>query len=547
MKRIGNILLTLLLCCSIFTKVEAQSADLDQRVSWEYFDVRLEDALSEISQKYSIRFSYSAYYIPVDRIVSTRVNSEPLGDALNDLFENTGVIYKSIGDQIVLRANDKSTQKRSISYNSKPQPSSPKETKREEEINTSTTSSTTTILTPVPKTREQSMPAELEDKDEYIFQAPKVAKEETNATRYEYHGRARSKIPQALTPVEIMPVTISDFAEDNGIRTKKGIEIDLTKYKAFVERIELRIEEQLDRTEQAAEKAWDNVTANLEEQKAKRQAKREERKLRKADKANDKRLTKTENETKEEEEQETTDEPIVEEEETKVNEEVFDEEREEELEERFVQVSLLPFVGTNFGKSRKVENKVSANVLWGVNGGVEGIEVGGLVNSVRRDVNGVQVAGLGNLVRGEVNGVQGAALLNVAGEGGKNIQVAGLVNYAGGNAGLQVAGLSNVSKDKVATAQISAFFNKATYVKGVQIGLINVVDSIGIAPIGLINIVKSGKNKYNKVELATSETFDGIVELKFGAKRLYNIIHGGYKWDQDANSWAIGFGLGTAF
>lgn len=277
--------------------------------------------------------------------------------------------------------------------------------------------------------------------------------------------------------------------------------------------------------------------------------------------------------------------------------------------QRLAQVSILPFVGTNAFRSAELTNNVSLNVFWGVNGGVEGLEVGGFFNHIRNDVLGVQVAGLGNTVggntigtqasglfnvnQGKMQGVQAAGLFNIAGKtdavqgaglfnvtsddfagvqisglfnvsAGKadGIQASGLFNYANGRTKAQFASLFNVAKD-VHVGQASALLNVGKKVSGFQIGLINVADTVSGMPIGLLNIVKHG---YNHVEFAAGEALYANIGLKLGARSFYNIFHIGARWDDvqvtqpsiaagpDPNAtqsstlmtWGLGYGIGTS-
>jgi len=265
---------------------------------------------------------------------------------------------------------------------------------------------------------------------------------------------------------------------------------------------------------------------------------------------------------------------------------------------RKAQVSVLPILGTNFTESHELTNKVSVNLLWGINGGVDGVEVGGFVNTVYEDVEGLQIAGLGNTVRGEVEGTQVGGLFNLTCQKVRGVQVAGLFNISGASSSTQVAGLFNYSggvtsgtqaslffnrakegadltqvagifnrnggnaklqasllynkAENVRSGQYSLFFNKAQEVRGVQFGLINVADTVSGVPIGLFNIIKKG---YKRFELATSEIFWVNAGYKFGARRFYNIVQLGMRWD-DLNpdklietpiSWTLGYGLGTLF
>lgn len=261
---------------------------------------------------------------------------------------------------------------------------------------------------------------------------------------------------------------------------------------------------------------------------------------------------------------------------------------------RLAQVSLLPFLGTNTHRSNEITNKVSVNLLWGTNGGVDGLEIGGLLNSVKNDVQGVQVAGIGSLVGGEVKGtqvggifninqghtagvqiagminiteasaaiqaaglgnivggaatgVQAAGVFNITGGDAKGVQAAGLFNHSGGEVKTQFATLFNVAKG-VKGGQASLLFNKGKTVEGFQIGLFNFSDTISGLPIGLLSIVRQG---YNRFELSGSELLFANAGLKLGAYSFYNIFHLGLRWDEapagnTAMSWGLGYGLGSA-
>lgn len=135
------------------------------------------------------------------------------------------------------------------------------------------------------------------------------------------------------------------------------------------------------------------------------------------------------------------------------------------FQDRAYQVSVLPGIGTNGPVSSIVDNKISLNVLAGYNHGVEGFEVGGLVNIIEEDVTGLQVAGIGNVVGRNTLGLQTAGVFN---------------HNLGSVTGIQVAGVSNTSLDTVYGIQASGFSNVAT--KKVT----------GIQAAGFTNIVKDG-------------------------------------------------------
>lgn len=186
-------------------------------------------------------------------------------------------------------------------------------------------------------------------------------------------------------------------------------------------------------------------------------------------------------------------------------------------------------LGTNGLKSYDFSNNMSLNMLIGLNGGVEGLEFGGLGNINTGIVNGAQFGGLFNITKGDVNGVQfgghlnithgnviggqfsglvnvntgdikgiqGAGILNANKGNTEHIQISGLINSNYGNMrGLQISGILNANlnkpkKENVELVQLSGLINQnASPMKGAQISsILNVsVDSLKGAQIGLINI-----------------------------------------------------------
>ena len=129
------------------------------------------------------------------------------------------------------------------------------------------------------------------------------------------------------------------------------------------------------------------------------------------------------------------------------------------VEEKPFQISLLPLAGTNHKMSGKVTNKTSINILAGYSQAVEGVEIGGLLNIVKKDVKGTQIGGFANYVGKEVDG----------------LQIGGFFNAVGGKVeGFQIAGFSNLTKDTVIGTQLSGFVNTAKVSDGFQLsGYVN--------------------------------------------------------------------------
>jgi hypothetical protein len=74
-----------------------------QPVSLRCINCSVEEALQELKTKYGFRFSYSTDVINVNQTVSINVYQQSLTSTLDQLFKNTGIAYKIIGDQIVLK------------------------------------------------------------------------------------------------------------------------------------------------------------------------------------------------------------------------------------------------------------------------------------------------------------------------------------------------------------------------------------------------------------------------------------------------------------
>ena len=421
-------LITILLLM-FMTTVMAQDVVLEKKVTIQYFDIKLEDALDDISKSYDVNFSYSKNVISIHQRVSADVDNAPLSIALEDLFDETDIAYVGIGDQIVLK---KDPNKRKLLSKGKP--------KKKEKI---------VLPPPMPK-------------------------------------REKIEEPALISGTDIRALDVS----------KRKIEVKYKPEYTPIERIEreLTLEEKiLKKIDQASEKVDEVAEVILEEM---------------------------------------------------------------ELKDRDKSIAAISLFGNNKDKV----NNVSANLLWGKNGGLNGIEVGVIGNSIVNDVKGIQVAGIGNKVGGDMTGtqasgifninkgrtmgVQATGIINVSGKVRNGIQAAGIGNIAGRGSkrAMQFSGLFNVSKGNV-TTQVTSLINKAESAR-LQIGLINFADSSN-ASIGLLNFVKDG---YNRFEISGSEILYYNVELKLGSQRFYNIFHLGWRnLDSNIGHLAYGYGFGSRF
>jgi hypothetical protein len=263
---------------------------------------------------------------------------------------------------------------------------------------------------------------------------------------------------------------------------------------------------------------------------------------------------------------------------------------------RDIQISFLPFIGSNGRMSGNIINDYSINIFGGYSMGTRQIELGFFFNIDRSNVSFLQIAGFGNIVGGDMigaqasgffnlnggetkavqatgfaninfrdfQGVQVAGLANVNLESADGVKVAGMMNYSNGHSkgvsvagfanihrgnfkGPQIAGFANVSgKGRVSGTQISGFFNYGEKVSGTQIGFLNVADSLTGVPIGFMSIVKHG---YHKLELSADEVFYSNLAFRSGVRRFHNIIFASYRpgsgFDKQS-VWGFGYGVGTA-
>ncbi len=229
------------------------------------------------------------------------------------------------------------------------------------------------------------------------------------------------------------------------------------------------------------------------------------------------------------------------------------------------QVSFVPYIGTNLRLSGRIINRVSVNALVGYSFGVRAVEVGGLLNLVQGDVRGVQAAGLGNIVGRQVDGVQLGGLFNIDGGAVQGVQVGGLFNFTKGSLthavqvgglmniagqsanGLQLAGLVNYAHRDVRGWQIAGIVNRARRITGGhQLGLINLADSSGTVPIGLLSHVQQGG--FRRIELSANEVNLLNITYRRGVRQLYNIVTAGSSFERAGSPrLSAGYGLGTAF
>ena len=183
---------------------------------------------------------------------------------------------------------------------------------------------------------------------------------------------------------------------------------------------------------------------------------------------------------------------------------------------RLAQVAFLPNVSTN-PRHKKSIHIASLNLLWSQNGGVFGVEIGGLGNQLTRPMQGLQIGGAFNWGENDAYG----------------LQIGGLINYNKGNFyGLQVAGFFSGNKDSHG-CQLSAMGNLTQTLYGFQFGLLSNIatDVYGLQLGGLANFA-NGKLSGAQVAAGGNLTWGGksAVQLagvfNYSAKAQFQIAAG---------------------
>lgn len=193
---------------------------------------------------------------------------------------------------------------------------------------------------------------------------------------------------------------------------------------------------------------------------------------------------------------------------------------------RPAQITFIYPMGSNGIDSITQSNELSLNILAGLNGGLNGVEVGSILNYNNGPVKGVQVSGVANITKGTTDGVAIAGVLNLSTEASSGIQVSTI----------------NMGVDTFEGVSVGVI-NLIGTLKGVSLGVINVVDdsSEGL-PIGLFSFVRNG---FFALELETTNTLLSTLNYKMGVKRFYTIIKVGYSPLGSSTLNVAGLGWGT--
>jgi hypothetical protein len=181
------------------------------------------------------------------------------------------------------------------------------------------------------------------------------------------------------------------------------------------------------------------------------------------------------------------------------------------------------------------------------NGYFRGCQSAGIINITNKSFKGCQAAGIANIVNDDFFGVQAAGIANIANKQAKGLQAAGIANIGNGDfTGLKAAGIINITNGVQKGLQVAGIVNQARKLNGVQIGLINICDTLenGSVPIGLINIV--GNGGYHEWELSAADYATTRVTYKSGVKDFYTLYTIGVNYIKD-RLFISGIGCGHIF
>ena len=120
--------------------------------------------------------------------------------------------------------------------------------------------------------------------------------------------------------------------------------------------------------------------------------------------------------------------------------------------------------------------------------------------------------------------MQIAGISNITKDINIGAQISGVINYSKGIKGVQIAGVANVAND-VKGLQFASVMNKAKKVKGVQFAtLLNIAEESDF-PIAFVNVIKNGKMG---VALSYDMLNNAVVSFRSGGKYTYGILGVGY-------------------
>jgi hypothetical protein len=207
---------------------------------------------------------------------------------------------------------------------------------------------------------------------------------------------------------------------------------------------------------------------------------------------------------------------------------------------RKAQVTFAYPIGSNGSNSLKYSNNFSFNILYGLNGGVNGVEIGSLLNYIKGEVNGFQLAGISNINTKQSKGFLLSGVSNICMDSTSGVLISGVLNYSKQSKGFQLA-TANIVDNESKGFQLGVI-NYTKKLNGLQLGVINVVgNSENGIPIGIFNVVKNG---YYDLEMTAGEVLYFNLNYKMGVDKFYTIFKTGISTFNDKSVYSYGVGFG---
>lgn len=205
------------------------------------------------------------------------------------------------------------------------------------------------------------------------------------------------------------------------------------------------------------------------------------------------------------------------------------------------QVTFAYPIGSAGTSSIEYSNNFSFNILYGLNGGVNGVEIGSIFNYNKGVVKGFQLSGVANINTGYSNGFLLSGVSNFCMDSTSGLFISGVLNCSKQNGkGFQLS-TANIATNEFNGFQLGVF-NYAKKLKGVQLGIFNYLsDDEGAVPIGLFSIVRNG---HYELELTFGEVLYTAVNYKMGVEKFYTIYKTGYSTYKNSPVYSFGLGFG---
>ncbi|MBY0424673.1 MAG: STN domain-containing protein, partial [Cytophagales bacterium] len=338
-----SILALLLLC--LVQSLQAQEDPLKKRITLEYESITLPQLFSEIKKKYHVNFSYAHDLVSERKKLKVTIVNLPFDQALRTVLSNQGLSFEWIGKQIVIK---RGVYPRRVKSSVK------------EEFNTNSERSSESLN---PKASSESLApvASLENRGPMVEEIIEPLPINASAARNVLYQDNREAVKQLKLEVATWKDSVNKIKDP---REKFILQHEINR---FVEGIETRLIQIKDsirsmRTKEAVREMGSNLKVSIQQVKESIGAA--------ADSLPRKRRMF---------ERKSTDSTIS--------------QMEDGLEVRPGQFTLVYPIGTSWIYSPKYKNTVSINLLFGINGGIKGVDAGGMVNVVRRNLIGVQVGG----------------------------------------------------------------------------------------------------------------------------------------------------------